>query len=121
MVPKKKTIITDTGAREVTDHGSYVIEDAFDLASQLQQGPGGQAMVIVQAFPVCLLPSLDTLDVTGCPRVMVSTLSKADQNVVSNAIEMGRQIAGGIKTAQSGIVLASAGALPSGNGARVRR
>jgi len=103
------------GMRLVGQLARGVLEPCYEL--QVQMGPDGQGNMAIahSSLPMCLLPSWKRVALANGALVQnVDELSRADRETIFRAIKAGEQVAGRLRSAQSGIVPASA--VPKGAG-----
>jgi len=103
------------GMRFVGKLSRGILSPVYEL--QVQMGPDGKGGLVIghTSLPICLLPSWKAVALPNGALIQnVDELSRSDRDVVFRAIASGEQMAGGLRTSQSGIVQASS--VPKGAG-----
>jgi hypothetical protein len=93
---------------------SGLLSPVYELEAGIVQGPRGETGIAHRCVPLCWLLSADSVLAPPAGTVLlISALSRADQDTLARSIENCQQVISQMRAAQSGIVVAPESALSS--------
>lgn len=92
---------------------SGLLSPVYELEAGIVQGPLGETGIAHRCVPLCWLLSADSVLAPAGTVLLISALSRADQDTLARSIENCQQVISQMRAAQSGIVVAPESALSS--------